>query len=447
MFNEEEVVIPEKDIMLNSYNNLEVDNTYVEKDKLIGSICIPSCAHAYSIGVELFRDWLLERIDEKRTYFKTVFINGRHMIHDYQRYSLGELISRSKPAIAITPQADMEYDRNMVDMYMGGANMIINKFNHEQCFFKDYDRKLFIGMGIREQKIDFNVRTKHETRAEQFDFIRVMEFNLKIGFTHKGFINADFHVPTEIILNIAKMAEFEVVENKRKDLEVKNKTQFLEYLNMHSNMQFTCKLRAMTGKEEYFVRAQRVYFWVDTRNKLSYDDGEREGNVDNNFHIDMNASLSIWVPSYYVLTSGKKLVKEIPILDSAVTGLYTCEFKNVPKENPKHWSLLTDSAYAFDKEEMGIGVKTTIDISTLLTGNIKRTLDFCNSIGLSIYNFIDLVIFGINDGCKYKLDNNGQTIYIEDITIEEVVIAVYINNEFVNNVVGKLANTEKTRIS
>ena len=40
-------------------------------------------------------------------------------------------------------------------------------------------------------------------------------------------------------------------------------------------------------KNEFFMRVNNVYCNIDTRENLNYDDGEREGHLENNFHVEI----------------------------------------------------------------------------------------------------------------------------------------------------------------
>ena len=229
-------------------------------------ICIPSSVHGYSLAVEYYRDWFLSKFD--KNYFKTVFINGRHILQDYMRYSEVSMLKQAKPAVAITPIANFEHDRETQDSYMGGVDMLIGKFNHQQGFFKDYEKNIFVGMGSRELEVEFASRVRVETRAQQMDIYRHMEIACRIGYTNMEYISADFHIPYDIIKNIAVAAGFKL----NKDEEVEDVVNFVKYLNAHSEMPILYKLRTMTGKSEYFVRVNRVLAHIINSDKLNKDD-------------------------------------------------------------------------------------------------------------------------------------------------------------------------------
>ena len=410
--------------------------------KMESSLIIPSAVQAYSLGVEYVRDWIVGKFDPG--YFKTVFINGRHIMQDYMKYSTISMVKRDKPAVAITPNPDLDYDRNNVDTYMGGTEMLIRKFNHQQSFFKDYDHNIFLGMGVREQQINFTIRFRVSTRAQQLDLYRNLEMRCRIGFTHVDYISADFHIPYELMVNIAKHANFEV---DAKD-NIVDTVAFVRYLNMHSEMPISYKLRAVNGRREFFVRARRVYVHLNTMDKLSYDDGDREGQLDNDFHVEMALQLNMWVPSYYVYTSAQPVYKVIPCMESEGVGLYTFKVLEIPETNENGWNRYFTTGYALDDDEVKAG-KTEIDVKDLITSrNMWEVIDQNKSMAINPSRFIDIDLYDINGTANAYVDWETNKMIINNITgITTLKIVIYIDMEYYNDHVATIENINKSRLN
>ena len=85
-----------------------------EKPRIESSMIIPHAAHGYAIGVEYVRDWFLalfnDRVDkpEEERFFKTIWVNGRHVMDNYKSYSSLSLLKKNKPMVAFTPVPDMQ---------------------------------------------------------------------------------------------------------------------------------------------------------------------------------------------------------------------------------------------------------------------------------------------------------------------------------------------------
>lgn len=410
--------------------------------KMESSICVPSATQAYSIGIQYVKEWILSKFEPD--YFKTVFINGRHIMDDFMKFNSLKLIKRENPAIAITPNPDLDYDRNMQDTYMGGSQMLIGKFNHEQCFLKDYDNNIFLGMGVREQQIVFAIRFRVETRAQQLDLYRNLEMKCRIGFTHKDFISCDFHIPYAIISNIAKHAGFELDSNDK----VKDTIAFVHYLNQHSTMPITYKLRRVNGNREFFVRPNNVYVHLDTQDKLSYDDGNREGQLDNHFNIEMSLTMRMWVPSYYIYTSSKPIYKVIPTVDeSDGIGLTTFKVFDIPETDENGWNIYFKDNYELDTDEVDNDL-AEIPLKAIFTQpNIYKCIRDSIAMGISPSRFIDIKIYDFFEDSKYNLDWENMILKVTGLKdLRLLKFVVYVDNAYINEYMVTLENMNGTRM-
>ena len=274
------------------YRKYEIKRTH--QIHLNSDISIPSTIHGYSIGIEYMKKWFLDKFD--KDYFKTIFIDGKSVFDDYRRLSRKELLTIEKPAVSIKSVLDVDYNRDFVDMYPGGLkNFARRTCTYDKAFFSDYESNTYLGMHLRLMKINFNFRVRVKTRAQQIDVFEFMKIAFKNGSTDTDYVDMDFHVPKEIIICIAKDNGYEVDENGK----VKNVIGFLKYLNTHSSLPFMYKLRTINGNNEFFIKASHLFMHINCSDPLSLDDGERQGQLDNNFHIDMNCELKLPVPQFY----------------------------------------------------------------------------------------------------------------------------------------------------
>ena len=138
-----------------------------------------------------------------------------------------------------------------------------------------------------------------------------MELYFRNGGTQYEYISVDFHVPKYIILAIAKKACFEI-----KNDEVVDIIDFIQYLNKHSNYPFLFKLRAINQKPEYFIRINDVYTHITVRDKLQLDDGERDGKLDFNFHVEMNTILEIPIPHFFMFYSADEMQGSVTVKEA-----------------------------------------------------------------------------------------------------------------------------------
>jgi len=394
------------------------------KYTLESALCVPSSVHGYSLSVEYMRDWFIEKFDP--SYFKTVYINGKHVLDDYKRFSIGQLLKIEKPAVAITPMINFEYDRDRQDIYLGGKELLLGRFNHNKSFFKDWEKNVFLGLNLRELEVGFNYKIRVGTRAQQVDLYRHMELAFRIGSTQYEYISVDFHIPMELMLNIAISEGYEILNDKIVDL-----VGFVNNINSHSEFPVVYKLRTINGCNEFFIRVPNVYVHIACLDKLQADDGEREGSLENNFHVEMNAVLRIMVPHYYVYKSAQKITKFIPTLDSNTFGIYEFKIFDIPEINDRKWNKYVVTAYEFDKDDLLLE-NVQIDISSLFNNNIKKVIDNQISIGISPASFMDLVLYNYSEDSDCTVDWINMKLIVPKAISGRIHIVIYIDTIFYN---------------
>ena len=265
--------------------------------KLFRSLSIPSEVHGYSIGVEFMRDWFMEKFP--KDFFKTVYINGKNIMDDFRRFNKEKILIIEKPALAIIPSISIDYNRDTLDLELGGREILTRPSKYyKDAFIIDPDNNIFLGIKLKQLEMPFTFKVRVNTRAQQLDLMNYMKMALRIGATQKHFLSMDFHIPIDIILAIAENRKFEIKDGKVVDI-----VGFLQYLNSHSLLPITYKYRTINGNSEYFVRLSDVYTHISCLDQLQIDEGVRTGHLDTNFHIEMNAILKIAVPSYYFFYS------------------------------------------------------------------------------------------------------------------------------------------------
>lgn len=417
------------------------DNPYrrfVDYD-LKSSLSIPSAVHSQSILTEYIQNFIINKFE--KDYFKTVFINGRHVMVDYLRRSKVSKLKVEKPAMAITPIPNREYNREMLDSYMGGINGILNNFNFETSFFKDYENNIFLGFNLKEIEMGFDIKMRVSSRSQQEDLYEYIKLVFRIGYTYKEFRSCDFHIPYDLILNIAYNAGFEVSNQ----YQIKDILGFLSYLNKHSLFPIIYKMRSVNGNNEFFIRVPNVYFWVDTRNQLSADDGDRDGKLYDNFNIDMNIISRMWTPHFYVYKTAKKIIADIPTTGIAGLGLFSLSYLEIPEINEKGWNIEINTTYVNDEitEEL-----TVIPMEELFNDTIKKIINYNKNMGVSPLVFIDILC--INNDKNIKGSMNWETFeYTLDTPLEnlETHIGIYIDNEYVNSIIQAATDAKNSRLN
>jgi hypothetical protein len=175
---------------------------------------------------------------------------------------------------------------------------------------------------------------------------------------------------------------------------------------------------------------------------MSLDEGERQGQLDNNFHVEMNCELKIPVPQFYAYYTDhtveleKKFKREL-------LGLYNLsDIYQIPELNDKKWEVLIKTDWANEEYYLD-----TINFSELLDDNpgLQKVIAHSRNIGLSPALFLDVHLY-----------NNFKEIYIEvdwdnfDIIVKSVLdnkessIAIYADRGYINEqllVIDKMYNS------
>ena len=407
--------------------------------RLNSDISVPSTIHGYSIGVEYMQKWFLDKFD--KDYFKTIFVAGKSVFDDYRKLSKKELLSIEKPAVSINPVLDVDYNRDYVDMYPGGLkNFARRTCTYDKAFFSDYENNNYLAMHLRLMKINFNFRVRVKTRAQQIDVFEFMKIAFKNGSSHKEYKDVDFHVPKEIIICIAKDAGYEVDENGK----VKDIIGFLGYLNSHSGLPFMYKLRTINGNNEFFIKAPNLCLHILCTDPLSMDDGERQGQLDNNFHIEMNCELRIPVPQFYAYYTDHTIALEKK-LKRELLGLYNLsDVYQVPEVNEKKWEILIKTDWLNDEYYLD-----EIEFAELLDRpDLQKILAHTFNMGLSPAIFLDVKLYNNFKKVPIEIDWLNFKIKVNSVLREkQSKVVIYADRGYINEQLLVLEKMYDSRIN
>lgn len=397
--------------------------------RLHKNISIPSEIHAYSLGIEFMRYWFLEKFEDD--YFKTVFVNGKHIMDDFRQFNRQEMIKREKPALAIIPTVDYDYNRDGLDLRLGGRDILTKTDGFTDAIVQDPDNNTFLGIRFKQVQMNFTFRIRVSSRAEQIDVSNFMKYAFRIGSTQSQYMSYDFHIPYQIVLNIAKHAGFEIIVSKdpKKRSVVKNVSDFLRYLNSHSKAPILYKMRTINGNAEYFIRMDNMYTHISNLDGLSLDDGEREGHLDNNFHIEMNSILKIPAPQYYFYYSDDEIDKFFNDRKE-FAGLYEINHIAPPPRNEKGWDQYIATQWNDESRHIdSINFKELLENSEL-NKVIQHNIDT----GISPRVFIEIKLYNNTIDIPLKVNWETYEIIVDDDMESDIsLISIYVDLEYINS--------------
>lgn len=410
--------------------------SFNEKITLHENISIPSRVHVYSLGVEYMRDWFFRKGRYEDNFFKTVYVNGKHIFDDFRRFNRTQLTKIEKPALAIIPNVDYEYNREFVDLRLGGFDVLTRRSRYGRTpIIQDIDHNFFLSMVMDLVKMNFTFKIRIGTKPLQDELFNHMNFAYRIGSTQKEFVSYDFHLPYEAMLNMAAHTGFEIMYPSEKDKgkikpKVKNISGFLSYLNSYSMYPISYKMRTLTGNPEFFIRMPDVCTHISCLDPLERDDGEREEQLDNNFHIEMRAVLTIPAPQQYFFYSSERLEEQFK-LKNEIAGLYSIRSLVPPPKDENGWAEYISTEYVDETNKI-----EEINLTELLEGSdLYKVILNSIQMGISPSIFMNIKIFNAYHEKDFVMDWESLTMKFPDpkMIYDYSQLSVYIDKEYVNN--------------
>lgn len=420
------------------------------KPQLYADLYIPSWVNGYSIAMDFVHNYFISKFPPN--FFRTVHIVGKIPYEDFRKYEYGEYIKREKPAMSIGSNVQFDYDFDMLDLHMVGIDRYIKKTDYNKSFFRDPMNKLYLGMIPEAMVVNFQIRTRYDTRAQQMDMYKRMELMFRIGFTETLDVDMDFHIPYELMADLARSAHFNVTEGVIEDPYL-----FLKYLNKYSKLTFMYKLRYINGKREFFIRMNNMPLHLDTKNKLDAGDGEADGQTMNNFDIDMNLVVRIPVPKFYAFYAECKDVNEIHVLPNTGTNIYSMRVFDIPDVNAKGWvqyatsNYLKDDSAKFVKEiEIESLFKSPVDVRVDIS--LDDLIEDAIQSGISPSAFIEIAVYTNDMVVKGKLPThidwkNKKIVMPDGVMNSYFYLVIYLDLGYTNDKIADINQIYRNRIT
>ena len=421
-------------------------------------ITVPSEIHGYSLAVEYMRRWFLNKFNEyfmpikedgsRDEFFKTVYINGSHIFGDFRVFNKNkeQFLKREKPTLQITPTINIDNDRRglkALQNITGPELFYKNNIDYGKYFFYDTENNIKIILSMDVLEVAFNFKLKVDTFAKQVDIFRFMNLYFRIGDTQSDYVDMDFNLPVHLVNQIARQAGY------LKDNKIENPLEFLKYLNMHSKLPITYKLRTINGNPEYFVRVPDLYVHINNTDRLDRDDGERMGMLSNNYTIEMNSILTIPIPFLYCYITDRDQPIYIPTAESADLGLYSAKLYKLPERNKQGWETYMSTQIALDHDTLREGDSEITNFKELLEDTVVEIAEFCKSKYLSPSIFLDIQSFSLEHNLKMEIDwdTYDMKIYGPVNPYTNIVdIIIYIDQAYVNDYIANKEEIYKSRI-
>ena len=418
---------------------------------LYRSICVPSATQSYSLCIEYMKKWFLSKFNEDT--FKSIYVDGKNVYDDFRTMSREDLLKRSKPALTITPSIAWDFTNENIDTYPYGMQLYTQTGKFKNSFFACHDTHSYLGIGLETLFMNFTFRFKVETRAQQLDLYKFTKLACRVGFTCGEDVDLDFHLPYPLMIQLAKDNGFEVIEREGPSGTVeiiKNIPEYLRWLNMHSVIPFLYKHRTLNGNNEFFIRMRDMYVHIRPTN-LSADDGSPEGQLMNNFTIELECEVRFPAPKMYAYYSDNS--HQLSTIYGAwyqpngpITTTYTFKGIDIADSNRYGWPLFMSTTYEDDDPNV-IDNYITIEFSDLLEGEIGECIKDCLKKGLSPAIFCDLLFYNGGEYLNGTFDWETLTFTSTDrVRSSGTYIGVYCDKDYINDYILMKNNGYENRL-
>lgn len=410
------------------------------KKYLISNIMLPSQYPAYSICVEVMKDWFLSKF--KDDFFNSIYVDGRHSFYEFRKFSeMNDQIGRANPVAAIFPVINQENNRDWIDS-SPEMPMMMRRSRMEGVFFSDLDKRTHLQIMFKTITMNFVFKVRVDTRAQQLDLYEFIKIKHRAGFSESKTLSLDIHVPKQIIMQIAYDAGYEIKNEKIVDA-----MGLLNYLNSHSYLPFLYKMRYDNGNNEFFVKVPNCMLHLKTE-MPSRDDGERKGSLTDNYTIDFSAEVEMTAPymyGYYSQTPQSYMLGDNIITDTSFVVMQSV-MTIVPERDENKWKLYTKTEYLVDEEDLDHPIE--IDFSELFDGSdMEKIINYTKDIAVNPYVFINFKIF--NDAVEQPYEMDWSTLkckILKRVENVEFVIGIYCDMSYINETMINLEKMYSGRV-
>lgn len=423
----------------------ERDKLQKRKEKhslnLHGSLSIPSVTNAYSIGVGFIRDWFFNKITDSVFHFEYWTVDEANYNSAFDRADMYKNLKILKPSLMIMPKLDDQWDREGLDHTLYGSKKFLQYNYIDKSFFKDPINNIFLGMDTEVIRINFNNRIRLKSRAQQLDLMKKINLNCRMGATETNYIDMDFHLPNDLMYQLAKDTGFSVTEKVGEEKiltkEITDIPKFVAYLNQHSQYPIIYKYRNITGKFEFFMRMKEMYIHIDCREKLDLDDGEQIEQTKTNYMIDQRIVLDMAVPKLYAYYSkNEHKINLTTTFMYSVFPVSNIQLPYIPDVNEKGWNKY----YEIDVEEEDLSKPLEFEFEGLFNDDsdeirlIKEIIDHNNECYISPSMFIELKLFNNGQEIDYSIDWKKFIIKTDHLMENHFThLSMYIDRKYIND--------------
>lgn len=411
------------------------------------NLLTPSRNQSYSCCIEYISRWFYSKFADD--FFKQKHLDIEHILNQRLHYRTRELLTTNKPAVSISVNIDTNYNRELLDQYNWGADLYNNRARYKDVFFRDKDRSLGIALTMEMLLLTFSFKMLFAEQGIQMDVANRINLLFRSGSTQKSYADIDFHIPDELLIQLAEDTNNFVCPCTGKILDAEA---FVRYFNQHSQLILYYKFDASKHKMQYFLRIPRCVIHIKV-NEVQVNEGDRVGNIRNNFEVSFDCQVRFPSPKFYAYLSLKERADTLCMsqLDERSFGVLVSSLAQIPYKNEKGWARKVETMYLFDEPQEISDVKNGklmhIDFGEMI-GDLRNAIELTKSMAISPDAFLDLRVYNYFKRVPTSIDWNAYRInFLDKISSCECCIVLYIDGAYYANIITALKEYDKNRIT
>ncbi len=408
-------------------------------------LCAPSLAHTVGNVTFKFTKMLREMFGKK--FFKYVYVDTRMAYTEMGINNKKEFIHKNKPILAIKPVIDITNDDIFLSKSLLTTNMYTLSFQGNtnfnfNPFYRDLKVMNAINYLLNRIRVVFGVVMEFDTVIEQMNVFNTLNMYYVMEQPYYYRTAIEIQIPHSIMQMISVDVGIPIYD------ENGSVEKFLKYINMNTCKPVTFQMKNSTGIEEFFLYYPLNIEYVFT--DFSMDSVEKRGFASNTAAITFTLTTEFNTIGMFEYTppKGKIIDADTYNFDISVTDFKNNEllvpvysYENMFSEkNENGWKYFTSRMYKVEDDT----VPDTFDLSQIfISTNIKDIIAYHNQNGISNDIFFDMKVYMIDaelkKGVDYSFNFNTLTLTTNKVNTKVTYrFIIYINNEYVNDLMRKL---------
>lgn len=416
------------------------------------SMAAPSMAHVYGNVTSFVTEYIKQLFPDQ---FKTVYVNTTIAYKNFAKFNNSdkEFIKKRKPMLLVKPRLELDTNDAFMDgtLFTKRITDMVNPrdYGNLQDFIVDKENQIYIKFLMNRLVMNYDISLVFETQMRQINFVHYFKNRVRQGAPFVVNTNLESMISRDMVILLSDLVGIDMIDGDQIDAP-----KILDYMNRHSTYPVTYKMKNSVGRDEFF-RYHPAGIEL-TITGLDADDGQKSGQITDNFFINFTVRAEFSTAGLYYLFSGKKNIEDkykyLMHGEESDSGVIMPMFtsKNIfDNYIPAGWNFYMCPTFHIDPTDPRPFV---LDIEQLFNASLQACVKYHRQFNLPMTPF--LYIISIKDNRVMSTERREyEIIWDNPISIKvynwnpastyRLLIAV--NTSYINELVGKICgmNDEK----